>query len=90
MSAPLIVTMKLLTLNLLLIIVLALKPFYMSQMLIQTIDMSDLDKTLMTLNFEAKIMLLKMWLALRIFLTLSDVIWELINLDTKGMPTIFR
>ena len=90
MSASLIVTMKLLTLNLLLIIVLALKPFYMSQMLIQTIDMSDLDKTLMTLNFEAKIMLLKMWLALRIFLTLSDVIWELINLDTKGMPTIFR
>jgi len=90
MSAPLIVTMKLLTLNLLLIIVLALKPFYMSQMLIQTIDMSDLDKTLMTLDFEAKIMLLKMWLALRIFLTLSDMIWELINLDTKEMPTIFR
>ena len=90
MSAPLIVTMKLLTLNLLLIIVLALKPFYMSQMLIQIIDMSDLGKTLITLDFEAKIMSLKMWLALRIFSTLSDVIQELVNLDIKGMPTIFR
>ena len=90
MSAPLIVTMKLLTLNLLLIIVLALKLFYISQMLIQIIDMSDLGKTLMTLDFEAKIMSLKMWLALRIFSTLSDVIQELVNLDIKGMPTIFR
>jgi len=59
-------------------------------MLIQTIDMSDLGKTLITLDFEAKITSLKMWLALRIFSTLSDVIWELVNLDTKGMPTIFR
>ena len=35
-------------------------------------DMSDLEKTLITLGLKARMMLLKMWLPFRIFSTLSE------------------
>ena len=59
MFAPRIVTIYLLTLKHLLISILALLLLWTSQMSIHTIDMSDLDDTLITLSLDAKDMLLK-------------------------------
>jgi len=69
MFAPSIVAIKFSTLNLLLIRLLAFALLWVSHMLIQTMDMSDLDETLINCGFEAKTTLLKMWLFLSIFST---------------------
>jgi len=60
MFTPYIVAMKLSILKYLLMIVLSLEPFCVSQMLIYTMDMSNFGETLITLGLEAKMILLKM------------------------------
>jgi len=60
MFTPYIVAMKLSILKHLLMIVLSLEPFCVSQMLIYTMDMSNFGETLITLGLEAKMILLKM------------------------------
>ena len=72
--APQIVVIKLSTLKHLLIRLLAFALLWTSQMLIQTMDMSYLGETLMTLSFDAKMILLKMWFSLMTFLTTSEEI----------------
>ena len=59
MFASRIVTIYLLTLKYLLISVLVLLPLWISQISIHTIDMSDLEDTLITLGLDAKEMLSK-------------------------------
>ena len=59
MFAPYTVAIKLSTLKCLLMIVLALELFCISQMSIHMIDMSDFGETLITLGLEAKMMSLK-------------------------------
>jgi len=76
MFTPQIVAMKLPTLNLLLMRLLALVLLCISHISIHTMDMSDLGETLITLGLEARIMLLKMWLLFRIFSILSENKWE--------------
>ena len=65
MLAPLTVVMTFPMLNRLLIIFLALLLFWVSQISIQTIAMSDLGETLMILGFDASTISLNMWLFLR-------------------------
>jgi len=62
-------------------IVLAFDLFWVSQMSIQTMDMSDLGETLITLSFNAKTMSLKIWLAFKVFLISLDVKQALVILD---------
>ena len=73
MLAPLMVAMKLPTLKHLLINILAFLLLWTSQISIQTMDMSDLGETLMTLGFDVREMLSKMWFCLRIASMSSDV-----------------
>ena len=91
MLAPLIVAMKLPTLKHLLINILVFLLLWTFQISIQTMDMSDLGETLMTLSFDAREMLLKMWFYLRIALMSSNVSlsWEL-EWGKKGMLVILR
>ena len=73
MLAPLIVAMKLPMLKHLLINILAFLLLWTFQISIQTMDMSDLGETLMTLGFDAREMLSKMWFYLRIASMSSNV-----------------
>jgi len=82
--------MKPLALNLLLMRLLALVPVCVSHISIQTMDMSDLGDTLMTLGLEAKTMLLKMWLLFRILSTSSEDNQVLDCSDRYRMLTILR
>ena len=59
-------------------------------MSIHMMAMSDFGKTLIILGLEAKTILLKMWVFLRIFSVSSDVIQVLVTLDKEGILTIFR
>ena len=64
MLAPLMVTIYFPTLKYWLIRLLALLPLWISQILIQIIDMLDLGDILITCSLEAKVMLLKIWFCL--------------------------
>ena len=88
--APQIITIKLPTLNLLLIRLFAFIPLWASQMLIQTIAMSDLGDTLMTLGLEAKTILLKIWLFFKISFISSEVIQALVCSKRYRIPMILR
>ena len=70
---PLIVAMNDLTLKHLLIKSLAFMPLCVSHILIHTMAMSDFGKTLMTLGFDTRVMLLKMWFCLMIFSTSEEL-----------------
>ena len=59
-------------------------------MLIQIIDMSDLEDTLMILVFDTNTMSLKIWLLFKIFLISLEIIQELVCLDKYRIPMIFR
>ena len=59
-------------------------------MSIQMIDMLDLGETLMMRGLEARTMLLKMWLLLRMLSTSSEEKQELVMLLMYGIPTILR
>ena len=78
MLAPWMVTIYCPTLKHLLISILALLPLWMSQISIQTIDMSDFGNILITLSLDAKDMLSKIWFCLRIDLISLEVrhSWE--------------
>ena len=52
--------------------------------------MSDLGEILITLGFDARTMLLKIWLPFNIFSTLLEDKWALVISDRYGMPTILR
>ena len=90
MLVSLTIVMILPTLNHLLMIFFALLLFYVSQISIQTIATSDLGETLMTLSLDARTILLKMWLFLRIRSIFSEEM-HMFNLLTKyEIPTILR
>ena len=78
MLAPQMVAMKLPTLKHLLISIFVLEPLWTSQISNQTIAMSDFGDTLITLSFDAREMLLKMWFCLRVVSMFSEVSfsWE--------------
>ena len=59
-------------------------------MLIQMIDISNFNNTLMILGLEAKTTLLNIWVSLIIFLTSSMEICMLVNSEIYGMPMIFK
>ena len=61
--------------------------YYMS---IQIIAMSDFGETLITQDFNARIILLKMWLSLIIFLTTFKLIWVMVFSWRYGKPMIFK
>ena len=72
MFAPLMVAIKFPTLKHRLISIFVFLPLWTSQMSIHTSAMSDFGETLITLGFEAREILSKMWFCLRIFLMSSD------------------
>ena len=51
---------------------------------------SDLGDIFMTLGFEANTMSLKMWVILRMLSISSEVMWELVFLERKGIPISFK
>ena len=90
MLAPLTIAMTLLTLKCLLIIFLALSPFWVSHMLIQTIAMSNLGETLIMYGFDMRTISLKIWLFLRMCSIFLEEI-QVLDLSTKyEMPMILR
>jgi len=91
MLAPHMVAIYLPTLKHLLISILALLPLWISQMSIHTIDMSDLEDTLITLGLDTKEMLSNIWFCLRIVSTLLDVrcSWEF-SWGKNRIPMILR
>ena len=91
MLALLMVAMKFPTLKHLLINILAFLLLWTSQISIQTMDMSDLGETLITLDFDAREMLSKMWFCLRIASMSFDMSLSLeLRWGKKGMPVILR
>ena len=89
--APWIVTIYLPTLKHLLISILALLPLCTSHISIQTIAMSDLRDTLITLGLDTKVMLLKIWFCFSIVSTSLDVRWSwAFPWKKKGMPMILK
>ena len=90
MFALQIMVIKLPTLNLLLIRLLAFALLCTFHMSIQMMNISDLGETLITHGLEAKTILLKMWLLFRIFSTSSAESQELDCSLRYGMPTILR
>ena len=85
------VTMYLPTLKHLLMSILALLLLWTFHMSIQTIDMSNLGETLITLGLDTKLTLLKIWFCLRTTLTSLEVrqSWEL-PWEKKEIPMILR
>jgi len=70
---------------------LAFLPLWTSQMSIQTIAMSDLGDTLITLGFDAREILSKMWFCFRIVSTSEEVSFSIeLWWGKKGMPVIFK
>jgi len=61
-----------------------------SQILIQMIDMSDLGETLMNLSLDAKMISLRMWFFLMIFLTTLEEMEVLVSSKKKGILMILR
>ena len=60
-------------------------------MSIQTMAMSDLGETLITLGFDASKMLSKMWFCLRTVSTSEEVSFSIeFEWGKKGMPIIFK
>ena len=89
--APLIVTIYLPMLKHRLINSLALLLLWMSQILIQMIDISDFSDTLMTCGLKTRVMLLKIWFCLIMPSMLLEVrqFWVL-PWGKYGMPIIFK
>ena len=90
MLAPQTVAIKLPTLNRLLMFFFALKLLCKSQILIQIMDMSDLEETLMIWGLEARTMSLNMWLLLRMHSTSLEEIQEFVILLLYEMPMILK
>jgi len=82
--------MKIPMLKHLLIKPLVLEPLWTSQILIQMIDMSDLGETLMNLSLDAKMISLRMWFFLMIFLTTLEEMRVLVSSKKKGILMILR
>ena len=83
-------TIKLPTLKHLLMIVFVLEPFCISHMSIHTMVMSGFGETFMILGLNARTILLKMWLFLRIFSILLDEIHIFEYLLMYSIPIILR